>query len=422
MKSLFDSKFFANNRQRLLNLSDGTYPIVITANGLLQRGADSTFAFSQDANFWYLTGIDEPDIILVIDGAETYLIVPGRSDSRQAFDGSISYTNLSRRSGIQNVYDEAEGWRRLQKRLKQTTRVATVPAPPIYVEAYGMYTNPARAALVARLNHYNSELQQIDISPHLTSLRVIKQVPEIKALQSAIDITTDSIREATRGNKLGDYTHEYQIEAELSRGFRRLGARGHGFEPIVAGGKRACTLHYVTNNSTLSPGELLLIDTGAEVEHYSADITRTLAIGQPSKRQIEVHSAVLEVQKFALGMIKPGLVLSDYEHQIQEFMGDKLKQLGLIKRITHASVRQFYPHGTSHFLGLNVHDVGDHRSNVSGKRDQPHGLEPNMVLTVEPGIYIPKEGIGVRIEDDVLVTKDGNKCLSDKLLRGLSLE
>jgi Xaa-Pro aminopeptidase len=230
------------------------------------------------------------------------------------------------------------------------------------------------------------------------------------AIQAAINTTIAGIKEATRPPKLRGYAHEYQIEAELSRAFRRREAAGHAFEPIVAGGSRACTMHNISNTGTLAADELLLMDVGAEIDHYAADISRTISLnGQPSRRQQAVHAAVLDVQGFAFRLLQPGVLLKDYEQQVEHYMGEKLRELGLIKTVAHEAVRGFYPHATSHFLGLNVHDVGDY--------GRP--LEPGVVLTVEPGIYIPREGIGVRIEDDVLITPKGIKVLSAKLSREL---
>ncbi|PIZ61888.1 hypothetical protein COY17_03460 [Candidatus Saccharibacteria bacterium CG_4_10_14_0_2_um_filter_52_9] len=409
MESRFSSEFFAGNRQRLRELFTGTAPIVVTANGLLQRGADSTYAFSQDANFWYLTGIDEPDILLVMDRDKEYLIVPKRSASREAFDGMVETEPLTRRSGIQIVLDDTAGWEQLEARLRKVKHAVTLAVPLPYVEQYGMYTNPARAALVERLKTDKPELELLDLHHHLIRLRMVKQPEELTAIQAAIDSTISTLKAVTRPAKLKNYSHEYEIEADLSRGFRRGGAHGHAFEPIIAGGERACTLHNVANAGALSADELVLLDVGAEVEHYAADITRTISLGTPSRRQQAVHAAVLEVQKFAFSLLKPGVVMKDYEEQIEHFMGEKLRELGLIKTISHEAVRKFYPHATSHFLGLNVHDVGDY--------ERP--LEPGMVLTVEPGIYIPQERIGVRIEDDVLVTAKGIKILTDKLPREL---
>ncbi|MEK7594484.1 MAG: aminopeptidase P family protein [Patescibacteria group bacterium] len=410
MESRFNSDFFVGNRQRLRELFTGTAPIVVAANGLLQRGADSSYGFTQDANFWYLTGIDEPDLVLVIDRDKEYLIVPERSVSRQAFDGVLDEEKMRLRSGIKTIVNDKQGWDQLSNRLKKVKHAATLATPPAYVEHYGLYTNPARAAIVSRLKSEKNDLELLDLSPHLSRLRMIKQPVELEALQAAIDITAAGIKEATRPVSLKKYSHEYQIEAELSRGFRRRGADGHGFEPIVASGARACTLHNVANSGVLAADELVLLDVGAEVEHYSADITRTVALGTPSRRQQAVFDAVLDVQNFALDLLRVGVLLRDYEQQVEHYMGEKLRELGLIKTISHDNIREFYPHATSHFLGLNVHDVGDY--------ERP--LEPNTVLTVEPGIYIANEGIGVRIEDDVLITPKGPKILSRKLPRQLS--
>ena len=409
MESRFTSEFFAGNRAKLRQLFTGTAPIVVAANGLLQRGSDSTFAFAQDANFWYLTGIDEPDIVLVMDRDKEYLIVPARSVRRKAFDGSVSVEALSRRSGIQAVYDDKSGWEQLANRLKKVKHAATLAVPPAYVEYFGLYTNPARAALVQNLKNAKPDLELLDLSPHLIRLRMVKQPVELAAIQSAVNITVSAMKESLRPPKLRKYAHEYQLEAELSRGFRRRGAAGHAFEPIVAGGARACTLHNVANAGALSADELIIVDIGAEVEHYAADITRTVSLGPPSRRQQAVHAAVLDVQSFAFGLLKPGTLLKDYERQIEQYMGEKLRELNLVKTITHDAVKKFFPHSTSHFLGLNVHDVGDY--------DRP--LEPGVVLTVEPGIYIKREGIGVRIEDDVLITGGGMRILTDKLSRNL---
>jgi Xaa-Pro aminopeptidase len=410
MESRFSSEFFANNRRRLRELFTGKAPIVMTANGLLQRGADSTYAFAQDANFWYLTGIDEPDIVLVMDKDKEYLIVPSRSASREAFDGAVANEPLAHRSGIKTVLDDKEGWARLGGRLKKVKHAATLAVLPPYVEQYGMYTNPARAALVAKLQSYNGQLELLDLHQHLTRMRMLKQPEELAAMQAAIDITISTMKEVLRPARLAKYEYEYEIEADLGRGFRKRGADGHSFEPIVAGGKRACTLHNVANNTALAADELVIVDTGAEVEHYAADITRTISLRKPSRRQRAVHEAVSDVQGFALSLLAPGIVLKDYEQQVQHYMGEKLRELGLIKTINRDTIREFYPHGTSHFIGLNVHDAGEY--------DRP--LEPGVVISCEPGIYIPAEGIGVRIEDDVLITADGNKVLSGKLPRALA--
>jgi Xaa-Pro aminopeptidase len=403
---MFTSEFFAERRARLRELFTGTAPIVLTANGQLQRGADAVFPFQQDATFWYLTGCDEPDVVLVMDKDKEYLIVPERDATRTAFDGAIDTTTMAQISGIKHIYVGDEGWRQLAGRLRKVKHVATLPASPEYVAQYGMYTNPARRHLIRKMKAENTSLELLDLSQHLAVMRMVKQPEELDAIRQAIDITLNSLKETLRVSKRGKYTHEYAVEAELSRAFRLKGARGHSFDPIVASGERACVLHNVANEGILAADELLLCDVGAEFNHYAADITRTVALGTPTKRQETVFAAVLDVQRYAMSLLKPGVLLKDYEKQVELYMGEKLRELGLIKSIDHDQVRAFYPHATSHFMGLNVHDVGDY--------ERP--LEAGVVLTVEPGIYIQKEAIGIRIEDDVLITPDGIEVLGGNTL------
>lgn len=407
MKPLFTPDFFVANRVRLRELCGTNAPIVLTANGLLQRNGDSAFSFRQDSSFWYLTGIDEPDIVLVMDTKGDYLIVPGRDSVRQAFDGAIDSRALAHVSGIDTVLDNDAGWERLTGKRLRT--VLTPAAMPGYDDRHGLYGNPARARLIKRLRSLRAGVEFQDIRQHLMRLRSVKQPPEIEAIQQAIDITIDGLRYVTATKRLQAYDYEYELEADLSRAFRNRGAR-HAFEPIVAAGERACQLHYLANNGALSKGQLMVLDVGAEVSNYAADISRTVVIGEASIRQQQVYSAVLEIQAYAIRLLKPGAIYADYEKQIENFMGEKLRELGLIQTISHENVRAFYPHATSHFMGLDVHDVGDYR--------QP--LQAGMVLTCEPGIYIPAEGIGVRIEDDVLITDSGNRVMTEALKRQLA--
>ena len=406
METYFGPEFFKRNREKLRTLFAGTAPIVLTANGLLQRSGDTTFPFRQDSNFWYLTGVDDPDVVLVMGKDKEYLILPMRGQVQEIFDGSIESKKISKISGIQTVLDHKTGWNLLTSKLGRVRHVATLAAAPSYIEQSGMYTNPARRILISRLKKINPNIELLDLRTHLTHMRMIKQSEELTAIQSAVDISVKALMEVSK--KLSKYTREYQIETNISNYFGRKGIR-HAYQSIIASDEHACTLHYITNNDSLVGKSLVLIDAGAEIEYYAADITRTYAIKPPSKRAQAVYAAVIEVQEFAKSYLKPGVIAKDYEQQVEHFMGEKLRELGLIKSIDQKSVQRFYPHGTSHFLGLDVHDVGDY--------SRP--LEPNMVLTVEPGIYIPKEGIGIRIEDDILITPTGNRVLSNKLPRTL---
>jgi Xaa-Pro aminopeptidase len=351
----------------------------------------------------------EPDAVLVCDEDREYLIVQKREGVRAAFDGTVDYEAIKHTSGIETVYEPEEGWEKFAARLRETKRVATADAAAPYIEFFGMYSNPARARLIQRMKEVNSELAIRDIRDQLGTMRRIKQPDELVAIRQAINITIDGLLHVTKPNRLHVYNYESEPEADLTCYFRKHGA-SHAFDPIIAGGQNACTLHYLANDDPLQAGELLMFDVGAGYDHYASDIARTiLPNGEPTPRQLAVHKAVEEVQDYAMSLLKPGVVVVEYEKQIEAFMGQKLRELKLIKTVSREDVRHYFPHATSHYLGIDPHDIGAY--------DQP--LEPNVVLTCEPGIYIPEEGIGVRIEDDILITEDGNENLSARLSRGL---
>ena len=402
MESGFNSKFFADNRKRLRELYGKTAPIIITANGLLQHSGDTTFPFHQDANFWYLTGINEPDMLLVMYKDEEYLVAPKHTETQDIFDGSLDWKQLKQVSGIRSVVVGEEGWKRLSPTLKRVKQVATLEAAPAYIEQIGMYTNPARARLLTELRRVNSRLIIDDIRPYLASMRVIKQAPEIMAIRKAVDITSKAFMAVQKGQ----YGDEAQLEGHLTQLFRSSGAEGHAYTPIVAGGLNACTLHYIKNNERLRKDRLVLVDAGAQYHNYAADITRTWSIGRATSRQRHVMDAVNEALEVGISALKLGASFRDSELQVREHIGQKLKELRLIKRATKESIKQYYPH-SPHYLGLDVHDVGDY--------NQP--LEPGMVMTLEPGIYIPEEFIGVRIEENILMTEKGPEVLSAALPR-----
>ncbi len=400
MNSLFTSEFFEGNRKRLQD-SVQSELIVVAANGLMQRTGDTTFPFRQDSNFWYLTGINDPDIVLVMHGSREYLIMPSRDPIRELFDGQLDAAAYAKTSGIKEALPLVEGRQRLHGQLKKTRKAATLTPAANYIGFHGFYTNPARARLLRQMKGTCPGLEVEDLRPLLAGMRMRKQAPEIKAIQAAIEITLLTLNDISRTNFL-EYKHEYEIEAAITAGFRKRGAAGHAFAPIVASGTHACQIHHVENSGPINKNTQLLFDIGAEVSNYSADVTRTYFVGRPTKRYEAVYEAVSDVYNYARDQLKPGVNVRDYEKLVERFMGRQLQKLGLITRPDRKSIRHYYPHATSHFLGLDTHDAGDYSV----------PLEPNMVLTVEPGIYIPEEGIGVRIEDDVLITENGNKVLS----------
>lgn len=407
MSERFTPDFFAGNRTKLRKLLDSTTPIVLTANGLLQRSGDTTFPFRQDSSFWYFAGIEEPNITLVIDKDKEYLILPELSEYQEVMEVNFDAAEISKTSGIKDVLPHKEGWKKLTASLSRAKQVATLSASPAYIDHYGFYSNPARAALIKKIKSAAENIEFVDLRSQLRQLRMFKQAPEVKAIQEAIDITGEALK--TVRTNIDKYKYEYQIEADLNQLFRQKGASGHGFAPIVAGGINATTPHYVANQAPLKPKSIVVVDIGAEVSNYSADITRAFSTAAPTKRQKAVYDAVLEVQKHTLSLVKPGITIRQLEAETEKLMGEELRQLGLIKTNDHKSVRKYYPHSVSHFLGLDVHDIGDY----------DHPLEAGMVITVEPGIYIDKEAIGVRLEDDILVTEKSHRVLSQKIPKRL---
>ena len=223
-------------------------------------------------------------------------------------------------------------------------------------------------------------------------------------MKKAISLTVDAFEYVRPLIELMKY--EYEVDAEFGYYFRRHGAKGHAYDPIVAGGKNACTLHYMNGNAKLKKRELLLLDIGVRHFGYPSDISRTYAIGEPTRRQQEVHSAVRRAQKKIISLLEPHLMLDQYHRDVDAIMAEALIELGLMKDTSDTdNYRRYFPHAISHGLGIDPHDsLGPHRSFVE-----------NMVVTVEPGIYIPEEGIGVRIEDDILITKTGRSNLSARL-------
>lgn len=404
--SSFSPEFFANNRAQLRASLGADALIVLTANGALQRNADTTYPFRQDSNFWYLTGLDEPDLVLVINSSEEYLIAPKKTSHQVVFDGALNKVQLSSISGIAQLKDAKAGWQQLGGLLKRNKKVATLLSAPAYIERSGFYTNPARSRLIEQMRGALKSLDLVDIRLELARLRMVKQPAELAAIEQAALLSAKALSQIK--SALPKFEFEYQVAAELDRAFGRAGY-SHAYQPIVAGGQNACTLHYIANSSKLTADSLLLIDAGAEVSHYAADLTRTYSLSRPTPRQTAIHQTVCEIADYALGLLKPGMLLKDYEKRVERYVGQQLKKLNLIKTINKANIRHYYPHATSHFLGLDVHDSADYK--------QP--LQAGMVLTVEPGIYNRAEGIGVRVEDDVVITKNGLNVLSQSLSRSL---
>ena len=292
MVSNFTSDFFADNRRRLRELFTGTAPIVLTAAGRVQQSGDMPFPFYQDASFWYFTGCDEPEAILVLDKDKEYFILPKRDAISITFDGATDEAALKRVSGVDTVLSDHEGWKKLGAKLEKAKHVATLSAAPHYIEHFNMYTNPARRQLIRKIKTYNEAIELLDIGEHVARLRMVKQPLEIEAIKAAIDITSKGLKQALRPSKLKSYAYAYEVTAELTYSFLKTGSRGHAFSPVVTAGASSTTLHAENSNIALTAGELLLCDVGAEYDHYASDLARTVSIGEPSKRQTVVYNKI----------------------------------------------------------------------------------------------------------------------------------
>jgi Xaa-Pro aminopeptidase len=386
-----------NKLSRVLN----NEPIVISAFNAMQQTNDSSAPFVQESNFFWLTGITEPDWQLFILDEKSWLVSPTKTDMQQIFDGGMSDGEVKRISGS-TVISADEFRKLLQETAKKHETVCTILKHP-HSNYFDFVLNPASQKLQKQLKAVFTEVQ--DCRQALAKLKAIKSPEEIELIQRAIDISIDGFNKVRQAIPKTEY--EYEVEATLSYAFRSAGADGHAYEPIAGTGKNACTLHYIENNDPLPTNGMILIDAGARVKGYAADITRTYAIGVPSAREKAVHKAVEQAHKAVIQLIKPGLSFEDYHNQVDEIMKQALKNLELLKKET--DYRKYFPHAISHGLGIDVHD------SLGGFEV----FQPGMVLTVEPGIYIPEEGIGVRIEDDILVTENGHRNLSAALSTSL---
>jgi len=399
----------AARRARFAELLDGT-PAVVPAARVAYRSRDTAFRFRQDSDFLYLTGYPEPDAVAVFDRGAFHLFVLPRDPSREAWDGDREGMEGAKRYG-------ATAWPldRLDDFLSDTLASADRLAVPLG-------RDPRLDAWWGRLSALrkrgpNPEL--VDPASILAEMRLRKEESEIRALETAAAITAQAHASAAEAVRPG--AGEWEVEAVLEYEFRRRGAAGPAYPSIVGSGRNATTLHYVRNDRTISPGDLVLIDAGAEYGGYCADVTRTIAASPaPTAAQRSVRDLVAAAQTAAIERCVPGATFDEVHESAQAVLAEGLVAMGILEgpasRALEKGLQKPYTlHRTSHWLGLDVHDPG--APAVGGA---PRVLEPGMVLTVEPGLYFRDDapapdayrGIGVRIEDDVLVTAAGPKVLS----------
>ncbi len=398
------SSLFIRNRSKLAALMNPGSAALIRSGEARIRSGDQHYPYRQLSNFFYLTGINQQDNLFVFfpdhpdPDLREILFISKPTPKSELWTGPLpGPEEVQRLSGIARVQWLGEVDEILALLLKDVTMV---------------YCDQDLAALISQARFKEvAGVERMPLAPLVDKLRMVKEAEEIDQIRKAISITRMAFLELLDKARPGVW--EYQLEAEIIGSFLRNGAAGHAFDPIVASGKNALILHYVRNSSQCVDGSLLLLDFGAEVNNYAADCSRTIPVnGRFSKRQREVYEAVLRVFRQARDLMVPGTVLAEFHQQVGTLWEEEHMALGLYSREElkvqtgqEPPWKNYYMHGTSHSLGLDVHDPFD--------RSRP--FEAGMVLTCEPAIYIAEEETGVRLENNILITANGPVDLMEEI-------
>ncbi|WP_018149697.1 Xaa-Pro aminopeptidase [Leeia oryzae] len=421
MTQIEPSRYRARREQLWANLGGGV--VVLPTAPEQTRNADSHYAYRFDSHFYYLTGFEEPEAILVMvsgsQGARHILFCREKHLEREIWDG-FRYGPDKAKEVF--GFDEAYAFESFTEKLPDLLKGHQQLVFPIgFDAAFDQQVLAIRSKLIPSVERTGEEVPHriIDLLPEIAALRLLKDEAEVARLQRASDISASAHLRAMRFTRPGLF--EYQVEAEILHEFVSNGARSPAYTSIVAGGANACVLHYITNQDVLKDGELLLIDAGCEYQGYAGDITRTFPVnGKFNPIQKDLYELVLASQYAALDKTKPGCGVRDGHFATLRVLSQGMLDLGLLKGtvdevIEQETYKRFYMHGTGHWLGLDVHDCGRYKTG-----DQWTTLQPGMMVTVEPGIYIrPADdvpeafwNIGIRIEDDVLITPEGHRILT----------
>jgi Xaa-Pro aminopeptidase len=418
------SREFQRRRKQLMEMMGEKSVAILPAAPVRMRNRDVEYDYRQDSDFYYLSGFPEPESLLVLVPGRAhgeYILFCRENDKemetwngpRAGQEGAVQDYGADDSFPIDDVDDILPGL------LEDKERVFyTMGAHPDFDQRLIGWVNRLRKQARAGI-HTPGEFVSLDHLLH--EMRLYKSSAELKAMRRAAEISCLAHRRAMQTCRPG--MKEYQVEAELEYIFHREGALGPAYASIVGGGANACILHYVENRATLKNGDLLLIDAGAEYDYYAADISRTFPVnGRFSRAQRSLYELVLEAQQAAIEQVRPGNHWNDPHKAAVQVLTEGLVALGLLqgkvaKLIESEAYREFYMHRTGHWLGMDVHDVGDYKVD-----DEWRLLEPGMTLTVEPGLYVAGNNnridkkwwnIGIRIEDDVLVTRDGHEVLTE---------
>ena len=402
-----------NRRKELLSKLDDNAVVIVSTNSEQKRNSDVNYPFRPDSSFWYLTGFIEPDAIAVFSKNNYTIFLKPKDVTKEIWNGLRLGVEMAPKTLLaNNAYDIDTFLDKIESLLTSESS--------LYFDAPGnsgwkdvSSTNKLNQSIALK---FRNRTQLLD--PYLSEMRLIKDSTEIQHMQTAADLASRAHMQAMIRTRPGLY--EFHITAEFDTLFRKEDSE-HSYPPIVAGGENACILHYNENNKLLNDGELLLIDAGCEILGYASDITRTFPInGKFSEPQKEIYEIVLKAQKSAIASIVPGEAVNKPHEVACDVITQGLIKLGIMDDAS--SLRDFYMHGTGHWLGLDVHDVGTKEIDNTIRK-----FKVGMVTTVEPGIYIRKSdkvdpkywNIGIRIEDDVLVTEDGHHILSKAAIKEL---
>lgn len=414
-------EYRARRQALMAALGSADSAVLLPAGQLVTRSNDSDYDFRQNSDFHYLSGFPEPEALLLLlpgrEAGEAVLFCQDKDPTKEAWTGKrIGAAGAVEHFGFDQAFENAERDERLGELLDGRETLYL----PLDNDAALALAEAVRDELGARVRQGARPPQAFaDVAHLIHEQRLIKSDAELALLRHAAEISARGHVRAMRTARPGLF--EYHLQAELEHEFLWQGALAPAYSTIVGGGANACVLHYIENDSPLVDGDLVLIDAGAEFALYAGDITRTFPVsGCFSEAQRGVYEIVLAAQERAVAAVAPGATLVEIHQGVVRDLTHGLIELGLLDgepeaRIEDESYRRFYLHSTSHWLGLDVHDVGAYRH-----KGEPRQLLPGMVLTVEPGLYIPDaedipeslRGIGIRIEDDVAVTADGHEVLS----------
>ena len=416
---------YAERRRRFLEAMGPDAVAILLGAKLVRRSNDTEFPFRQDSDFWYLTGFTHPHAAAVLrsDGGPPFsLYVEPRDPAAETWTGfRPGVEGALRDFGADEAHPREELSKQLPELLRKARRIYHVLGREAEMDAK-LVGSLEEMRLRSRAGFVPAS-EIADPRAILHEMRLRKAPEEIELLRRAVAISAEAHREAARIARGG--AMEFELEAVIDYTFRRRGGRGPAYTTIVGGGRNATILHYIANDQKLEDGSLVLIDAGCEYQGYAADVTRTYPVGgRYTGAAREVYEAVLAAQLEALAAVRPGTTLPEIHGVALRALVRGMLELGLLRGdpaelIAAEAYRPYFMHSTSHWLGLDVHDAGAYRSG-----GEPRRLEPGMVFTVEPGLYVAAEdesaparlrGIGVRIEDDVLVTESGGEVLTDAI-------